>query len=252
MKATSWTHPKNFADKKPNSTRSGFKKQPQSIYFNRTDNWHNVKYDVRYLDSLASIINIQSPCAAVAYLPSQNIYLLSYNENAEEENKETVKYLRSLIIEAKNDEGKKKLLLGLHVGLNPDFYQISKYLLSAAFTNSLGSELTGKVKGLTPLLNLAKRGYGTQILINIHDKYEELLKEIKQNPSGINEAQLELIIRPKQDVEKLISHLQDNQIIKFKILPNPLCYHAEINIALSPEFQRELNKNESGAKNIKG
>lgn len=84
------------------------------------DHWQDHSYHHRYLDAMASIFAVQSPCAAIAYFTKKQKFYLSYNANAAPNALSKITLIQGCL-NAPNNINQQEFLLFLYLAYNTDF-----------------------------------------------------------------------------------------------------------------------------------
>lgn len=166
------------------------------IYFERQDNWKSFTYDQRYLDSLASILQVQGKCAAVTYVPEKGKYWLSYNENKAAKTDKIVKRLVDLIISAKDNVESEKLLVGLYLASNYYYgYSLDDMRPSMdKFLDSKAENYNAFIKYINHLITQNPRDPSRKDLISYRNRYfnqkgqETLLQKLHEQYDNKKES----------------------------------------------------------------
>lgn len=239
-----------------------------------SDNYEDYTYHERYLDALASMFAVQKPSTAVLFYEQK--FYLSYNAGAPPKTQKIVNDIATTLNQCIRNEVNIDGLVSLYLQHNADFNDnIKKYtkqltsnldkLFTTGYSDNDLKSLENLITSNTPAeLNLSdiesihnevrkrnetitqKRTELTTAINNLKastshvDLYKTLLQLIADIKDICNPGEfLQLaatLIRPLQDVEKLVHYFRQNkQEISFDILDNPkiskITLHAEMNIA---------------------
>lgn len=99
----------------------------KKVAFKKKDNWEGIKYEnTRYLDALASIFHIATPCSAVVLYNGS--YKISYNNDILSQSDQYQVIFNTKIDTAKSfiNDSDAKSLLSFYLVENPDFLQFIK------------------------------------------------------------------------------------------------------------------------------
>jgi hypothetical protein len=242
------------------------KKTSSFIVYPVEDKHKSYSYDSRYLDSLASMFAVQAPCAAIVFF--HNKFFLSYNSDANLITTNQQKEIELLIQTKKkgelitryltfnsefkdliknqaehNSELDKKLVEEIKsfykkIQNNKQILEKHCYSNSAiktAFTVDFPEPTISAIEETKSILG--KKLEAVEAIIakkedffrEIYVQYFTILNQLKQ----CNDIVLkQLFLRPLQDVEKVLYHLEKTGInVTIEILRNSENLHAEVNIS---------------------
>jgi len=195
----------------------------KKIISDRIDNWCNFNYleHLRYLDNLASVFSVQRPCAAITQDGK-----LSYNDNKYRYTDKKVNKIKNSI--KQSDLADYNELLALYLVLNIEFrdplLQVGKY-------DILHSKIKDKIQQLCTSIRDEKQYW---------EKYSHFIGERSQQKiigeyfDILDDPYLtlipkELILRPLQDITKILRIKENINCDLIVILDNQGKLHAEIN-----------------------
>jgi hypothetical protein len=208
------------------------------IAYEREDNWRDFGYDKRYLDALGSVFLVNGNNNKVATVHRvKDKFFLSYNRNA---SKEDIKVLQNIVgfINNNND----KSLLIYHLAYNEiDFHGvISSYINRYTVADEIKQKAMFFIKTVQQF-----KKKSTNDINNITNQYFTLLTILSaSNNLDLDPLKVEfskIIIRPLQDVRKLLHYLHnnDNTPINYELVKlthplssgnKPLNLHSDVNV----------------------
>lgn len=164
------------------------------ILFTAQDNWHHYHYSQRFADSFAGILNFQDPCCALCYLPTQNLFVLSYNKEPTTATLNKIDEALGLISEMikTSDRLIQKKLLSFYLVFSQEFKT------SLRLYNNSCKNLDKDVKSL--IIELIKQlNKAAECLEDYYDplKSQKRLKEVISSHKS----------NKIEDIEKLRTHL---------------------------------------------
>ncbi len=177
------------------------------------DNWEEISYESRYLDSLCSAFSFVKPCVAVKKF--RGALILSYNSTLQRAHEQkTFELIKQIMLEQNNSP---EILLKEYLIFNTDFnFSLSKMMRNNTLTDetkNLINELKTNIRALKNSLeeNISRaHNYDSRIDLiiennNLLDQYRTLIHNM-----NFNLEQKKLILRPLQDVCKLMYHISEN------------------------------------------
>lgn len=199
----------------------------------------------RYLDALASIFAVQSPCAAIVVDNNKKIIKLAYNADATAHNQKRIQEIKDCLKKIGTDAGAPDLLIGLYLCFNVDFRGDLERYVDYFLPSTSDPELKNLIKKLCKKISDFKTITGKEKLLREKGKLideEEINVIVKEYYYVLKELTKELVVippelllRPLQDAKKIAIVAVHDDILRYKVELVPSGMHAEITVTTEAE-----------------